>query len=766
MRSIRKVPRTGRLLVVLSPKAVKQLANWAIAPGATAISSLSQLGAELGYPELVEVVRNWAESTFPVVRSLRTTKILELDEEASEGPFPPSRSMTAYWIAVPLRRDDKQDAQSMLMKGLLDSPAVEAVHLEQAVGPPPVNWTDDAYASGQTHLDAAPAGIDAIWVWQALGLDGATVGFADVEMGWNLDHDDLKAKMPAGLLTHSNYANYRDHGTAVLGLVVGVDNAEGIIGVAPGVAVVQLASHWDGYSADNVANAIETAAAAMAPGDVLLLETQSGEDGPIETMEGGAERDAIKTATSRGIVVIEAAGNAGKDVNATWASELATDSGAIMVGASGGLGGAVSHPRNIISNFGSRVDCFSPGVGLVSSGYGDLDDGGGIENREYTNSFRDTSGASAIVAGAAILAQHMRLAACGNRLSALQMRELLKFEGTKQGAMDGNIGIMPNLRRIAQRLCDVYVRDFIGDTGIVPSVGPLSSSPDVIVLGAPVADPQFSYGEGSGTENIETLSEVVTANSPHSVYVRLRNRGMCRAVGVTATVYWSKVATLVTPSAWNPIGISLPVTVEAGDVLTVTAAIPWPAPPAAGHYCFVATVNHPYDPAPATPSPTDWAGFMTFLRQSNNVTWRNFNVVDSESLTRGAGASFAMRGAPDELRRFDFEIEARLPEDTPLVLEVPRQLLPALRGGPFVRKLRIEGGRVLIALPQLPSIQLPAVWLGKEADHRCRFFVPDGGTRLNRQPGSLLIRQLYQGTEVGRITWVLRPRHQARGHPG
>jgi serine protease len=767
MRSRPEVPLTGRLLVVLSREAVAQLARRASSPHVADFQDLRQLGEELGYSGLAEVVDRWAERTFPVVRSLSTAKILELDRVAREGPFPPSRSMTAYWIAIPSRPTDRhEEAQAMLIAGLLDSPAIETVHLEQAVGAPPVNPTDDDYAGFQVHLDPAPTGIDAAWVWSALGLDGAGIGFTDIERGWNVTHEDLQAKMPAALLTHLNDPSRRNHGTAVLGLTVGVDNDKGIIGIAPGVTAVRLASHWDGGSANNVADAIETAAAVMAPGDVLLLETQAGDDGPIETMDGLAEKDAIMTATSKGIIVIEPAGNAGTFTDTAW-PELATDSGAIVVGASDGVGGTVLHPRRTTSNFGKRVDCFATGVDLVSAGYGDLDGGGGNDDREYTNTFRDTSGASAIVAGAAILAQHMHWAACNTRLDSAGMRILLTQNGTKQGAADGNIGIMPDLRKVARGLCDVYVRDYVGDTGVVPSTGPLSSSPDVIVVRAAVADEQDTYGEGSGTENDETLSEAVVANRPHSVYVRVRNRGICRAAGVTATVYYSEVATLVTPGSWKLIGTSGQVTVPAGDALTVTPAIPWVAAnvPTSGHYCFVAFVHHPYDPAPPLPSATDWAGFQTFLRRSNNVTWRNFNVVDPAAFSIGAGLWFTMRGFPDELRLYEFEIQARLPGGAPLVLEVPRQLLPALRVGPFTKQLRIEEERVQVALPRFPSIRLPAVRLGKEA-YSCRFFVPDEPRWLDGKSGSLLIRQLYEGSEVGRITWVLQSRRRVHRDHG
>ncbi len=166
-------------------------------------------------------------------------------------------------------------------------------------------------------------------------MDGAGIGFADVEMGWNRSHQDLKAKMPSKLLCHLNDPANADHGTSVLGLVVAIDNAKGGVGIAPGVTSVFLASHWDGASSANVADAIGKAAFSLAVGDVLSLEAQTWNHGPIELANSGAEMTAIQAASSKGIIVIEAAGNAGRNLDPAFPTTR-PPSGAIMVGASVG----------------------------------------------------------------------------------------------------------------------------------------------------------------------------------------------------------------------------------------------------------------------------------------------------------------------------------------------------------------------------------------------------------------------------------------------
>ena len=761
--------------MVLTSQAVLKLARWASSPAAMDLENLSDLGTSLGYPELTAVLDRYGPPpSSRAIDSLSLSQLLLLDEGSSSGPFPPTHSLTAYWI---VDTAGAEPTTTRLMAELLGvREAVAAVYREQAVGPPPaaplVDWTDDDYASQQSHLDPAPTGIDTKWVWDHLRLHGAGIDFVDIEMGWNLNHEDLVGQAPVRLTPPSwEHSGWVDHGTAVLGLVAGVDNDKGIVGIAPGVNSIRVVSHWNGTVSTKVADAIAQAALVMGKGDVLLVEAQTGGNWPIEILAGQLELNAIKAATNKDIIVIEPAGNGGKDMDAwitDWSGPYA--SGAIMVGASNGdppsSGAGAPHTPLNTSNASVRVDCFAPGQELVSTGGGDLADLGA--NATYTAGFGETSGASAVVAGAAILVQHMHAAATGGqRLGAVEMRALLSDSknGTKQGAAGhGNIGTMPDLRRIAGALIDVYLRDHPGDDGSEPSTGPLSSSPDIIVVPAIEPDPQGTYGEGSGTENSSTLSQAVRAGVTHQVYARVRNRGICPAQGVTVTVYWSPVATLVTPPSWTLIGTSTPFNVPAGDVLTVSPAIPWPAAqlPAPGHYCFVAQAHHSYDPPPDPPPATDWNGFLSYLRRSNNVTWRNFNVLSASELSLDRGAWFWMRGAPDQARVFDFEILQRLPPGVRLHLDIPPALVGALRG-PFSKWHTSwnDEPRVALALPAMHKLLLPRVRLGADARHPCRFvlLLDDPGPRvqLERAFGSIAIRQLYQGQEVGRITWSFRP---------
>jgi hypothetical protein len=331
---------------------------------------------------------------------------------------------------------------------------IETAYVEGGPTPPPVDATDDPRSPDQGYLDAAPEGIDARWAWDH--TDGAGIGFVDLEQGWTLNHEDLAA---AGITIISGVSQaYHGHGTAVLGEVVAVDNARGGIGIAP-EASARVVSQYRTTTTYSTAQAIISAADAMSPGDVLLLEAQTTVGGstylPVEVEQ--AVFDAIRDAVDAGIVVVEAAGNGSNDLddftNSAGEHVLRRgdsdfrDSGAIMVGAASS---GAPHTRLSFSNFGSRIDCYAWGQGIDTTGDGWT----GISTTAYTGSFGGTSGASPIVTGAAVLLQSWQLAREGHALSPAAVRTWLSADlNTPSDDPDvDRIGVMPNLRAIFEAI--------------------------------------------------------------------------------------------------------------------------------------------------------------------------------------------------------------------------------------------------------------------------------------------------------------------------
>jgi hypothetical protein len=655
--------------------------------------------------------------------------------------------------------------------------------------------TGDTWARCQGYLGPAPQGINASWAWTQDGGAGEGVAFVDLEQGWLANHEDLVGRGPV-LACNDNRDGHRqaqqqyhgNHGAAVLGVTTAESNRFGVVGIAHRVGSVNMASHFNRDAGTNghVTDAILATIETLAPGDVLLVEVQRGY-GPAEIDD--ADFDAIRLASAHGIIVIEAAGNGGTDLdryrdssnNRTLnrCSSSFHESGAILVGA---CVSTVPHDRIWFSNFGSRVDCFAWGENVVSCGYGDLDAGDCDRNRSYTDSFSGTSSAAAIIAGAALVVQGLYQANTGARLSPCRMRELLASPAlnTPQGrGTAGSIGVMPDLQTIVNRglgiVPDLYLRDHVGDSGVTPKTNRISASPDILIKPKLVTSPESSFGHESGSEGLIPEGTIAVANRESYVYVRMRNRGLQEAREARATVYWSRPATIITPDLLNLIGTTDPVVVPQGDVVTVAGPLPWKTVPETGHYCLVAVAGHDLKPIPPLKPPqrgldwdgfkalerhhpnavwpdVDWQAFQAFMGSSNRVAIRNHHNPAPPNEKEPAVLELLINGTPDQARIFDLQIEQRLPPGAKVELEVPLALARKLSQC-RIRELELcESEPARIMLPRQPRLWLRGVHLAADVRYLSRFIVHAAeGMRPGRY--GISIRQVHKGVEAGRVTW-------------
>jgi len=342
------------------------------------------------------------------------------------------------------------------------------------------------------------------------------------------------------------------------------------------------------------------------------------------------------------------------------------------------------------------------------------------------------------------------------------------------------IGVMPNLKGILNALGaapDVYLRDYVGDTGDVHA-GAISLSPDIIVRPLGEANPDVTFGPG--TESDLMLGPTATFGQDNYVYVRVWNRANVDAANVTATVFYAAVATLLMPVDWKLIGSVLIPNVAKNNVMTVSTPITWPSAnvPAQGHYCFIALVGNAQDPAPNPATFLTFDNYYAFIRSNNNVTWRNFNVIDepvpvlARAQERRAGASaqgvpqdrgnrgesyaleFSAPGAVDSDRDFVLAVGSRLPLDANLWLEAPVSLLderlPITASGQ-----EPQMGRV--AIGPHGRTALPAVLFPARSRSLCRLLV-DMPLEPPQANSEVYVSQLYEGFEVGRVTWRIIPK--------
>jgi serine protease len=715
----------------------------------------------------------------PVFTHLKREDLQKLIQRAVETDptYKPADFGVFYYVDAPSETD-----LVGLVKTLLHWNSVQTAYIDQTGPDPVVNAADDPRSGNQGYLDPAPDGIDAEYAWTFAGGDGAGQRFIDLEQGWTLDHEDIVAH-GATLLHGVLLDSSRGHGTSVLGEVCAVDNAIGCAGIVPNIAAVDVVS----FNGSNRPDAILAAITHLAFGDALLLEAQVWLNGttllgPIEAYD--AEYEAIRLATALGIIVVEAGGN-GTNNGSTPALDMDAyttlggqailnrdpanpdfrDSGAIIVTAATST---APHTRLPYGPHGRRIDCYAWGqnINTLSS------DAAGSTTLYRTN-FGGTSGASPIITGAALAVQGRAEAQLGYRFSPRQMRAILSDPATgtlPDAAEPTQISVMPNLRSIFDTVLnaapDVYIRDFVGDAG-EPHVGAISASPDIILRPTAIADPQASFGAGSGTENSATLGSMVEIGQDNFIYVRVLNQGGSPGINIEATVFWSPVATLVTPDLWTLVGSTTLANVPIGEQLTVSDAIVWPqaAIPGAGHYCFVGLIGNAADPAPGPADFLNWDNYRRFIRENNNVTWRNFNVADNDPDAEDPtvpkdfkAVRFLAPGAPDKARYMALELIAKLPTGAKLVLETPLNLYELLHERHQLGKVTIDRKREVALIPVNPHGRMcfGEVLFPARSRTALRLLVQIP-RRYRTGAYQVAVRQLWEREEVGRVTWLLRP---------
>ncbi len=214
----------------------------------------------------------------------------------------------------------------------------------------------------------------------ALGdTSGNGIQLADCEYGF-YEHEDLcDVVLEPGQTIHPNTINwgYDEHGTAVLGEIMSLDNDYGCTGLTPNAAGLFFPEYTVEEDYRRV-TAITNAIASVDAGDVVLLEMQTQY---IGSGYGPAELDpavwtVCKVGTDAGVVVVGAAGNGNQNLDSSVYQFYRDrgDSGAIIVGA--GLPD-LSHDKASFSTYGNRVNVQGWGWEVFTLGYGSYAKHGG-----------------------------------------------------------------------------------------------------------------------------------------------------------------------------------------------------------------------------------------------------------------------------------------------------------------------------------------------------------------------------------------------------
>ena len=213
--------------------------------------------------------------------------------------------------------------------------------------------------------------IDADLAWAT--SKGTGIKVAIIDTGIDRDHPDLQANIAGGInyvvgspfdgKSDDNWDDDNGHGTHCAGIVAAIDNAIGVIGVAPEAslyAVKVLRSSGSGWLSDVIAG-IEWTIDPNGDGDTsdrMDVDSMSFGGGDSQAMH-----DACDKAYAAGIVLIAAAGNSGDGDSTTdeYSYPAAYDS-VIAVGATN-----IGDEAPYWSNSGPHLELAAPGVDINST---------------------------------------------------------------------------------------------------------------------------------------------------------------------------------------------------------------------------------------------------------------------------------------------------------------------------------------------------------------------------------------------------------------
>ncbi len=666
---------------------------------------------------------------------------------------------------------------------------------------PSVDPSDDVWAKDQTYLQSPDwtgstshfggVGIADLWKDPAdgtfeAGSDGDGMRVLVIERDWYEDHADLQLAGRYSLVfgDRENVEESIEHGTGTIGVIAGLDNVEGIVGICPNIDQVLLGTYltWNPATSEfdqDIDDAIVEGIAHLSAGEAMLLEIQTDGNAIVELNERPIEIypevfEAIKLATLLGVVVIEPAGNKAESLDAFWTTLTSygyssddyvdDDCGAILVAACSAVrsttrGECDPFRAYFASAFGARIHCFAFGADVMTTGISGS--APPWTSAYYSATYNATSAASAIVAGAVCALQGVALQRRGALLTPEEMRALLTDPVNTSSCSNAVtwIGLMPNLPLLVDKIvagADLFVRDDTTDDGVGMSVS-VFDSPDIVIWTKPTAP--------ASVTDLDSPGPALTGSGSASVYIRAHNRGLATSSSGQVQLYWAPAATLLLPSDFNFIGAkALPAILadskDMSDAFTPVGSV------SSFEGCLMTIVSADGDRTADFKHPLleDAIRFSDFVKRQNNFALRNvvMKTYSGKKVTR-AECTFSAAGGPRD-SEMDFEIVGAMPAGARIRLIVNEEFLGLLTPDQR-KKVREDGSRRILQVPPNGKFSLGALRFPARSRYPMELEV-EMPALDQRGPFHLTAQQRWKKRVVGRMDYRFVPVPARLDHAG
>jgi len=271
-------------------------------------------------------------------------------------------------------------------QALSRNPAVEFVAQDQVVELAPVEVAGEVQLAAQT----LPTGIDRVDadlnpISHIDGIDERiNVNVAIIDTGIDPTHPDLNVVGGTNTIGGGSFVDDNGHGSHVAGTVAGLDNAVGVVGVAPGANLyaVKVLNAGGSGSFSSVASGLDWVASTRndrdATNDIAVANLSLTGAGTDDAGCGKQSHDVMHKAicgcVARGVVCVVAAGNSAQDAAGYAPASYDEAFTVSAISDADGKPGRTKGKRIIapdlfagFSNFGPDVDIAGPGVGILST---------------------------------------------------------------------------------------------------------------------------------------------------------------------------------------------------------------------------------------------------------------------------------------------------------------------------------------------------------------------------------------------------------------